>query len=97
MAVLFRREPPATPGSAWTSASSKSPDAGPPARSGPSIEQIIKQRLVTVEFQPIVRLATGEVVGFESLARGPANGALAMPSAMFQAAAEAGMIAELDR
>ena len=97
MAVLFRREPPTVPTTARRPATGpKPPEAAPAARSGPSIEQIVKQRLVTVEFQPIVRLDSGEVIGFESLARGPADGALAVPNAMFKAAVDAGMIAELD-
>ncbi len=47
-------------------------------------------------FQPIVDLGTGEVAGYEALARGPAGSPLESPAAMFSAAREAGRLAELD-
>lgn len=48
------------------------------------------------DFQPIVDLATGTVVAYEALARGP-EGPLARPDALFAAARGAGMLAELDQ
>ena len=47
-------------------------------------------------YQPIVELATGAVVGYEALARGPQGSALERPDLLFAAAAEAGRTAELD-
>lgn len=47
-------------------------------------------------YQPIVELATGDVVGFEALARGPAGGDLERPDQLFAAARQAGALAELD-
>jgi EAL domain-containing protein (putative c-di-GMP-specific phosphodiesterase class I) len=41
-------------------------------------------------------MGTGQTVGFETFARGPANSPLATPQAMFRAAAAAGLIGELD-
>jgi len=46
-------------------------------------------------FQPIVELDGGAVVAYEALARGP-EGPLATPDALFAAAREAGLLAELD-
>lgn len=48
------------------------------------------------DFQPIVDLATGTVVAYEALARGP-EGPLARPDALFAAARGVGMLAELDQ
>lgn len=48
------------------------------------------------DFQPVVDLATGTVVAYEALARGP-EGPLARPDALFAAARGAEMLAELDQ
>jgi EAL domain-containing protein (putative c-di-GMP-specific phosphodiesterase class I) len=47
-------------------------------------------------FQPIVELATAEVVGFEALTRGPAGTPLENPLALLAAAERAGGVEELD-
>lgn len=47
-------------------------------------------------YQPVVRLDTEAVVGFEALARGPEGSALAMPDQMFAAARAADRVQELD-
>jgi EAL domain-containing protein (putative c-di-GMP-specific phosphodiesterase class I) len=94
MSVLFRRESPGMP--------DPEPSGARPVGSQKNaarqveITKIVSQRLVTVEFQPIVRIATGETVAFESFARGPIGSALATPDAMFQAAGAAGLTGELD-
>ncbi|MFY0408599.1 diguanylate cyclase domain-containing protein [Solicola sp. PLA-1-18] len=59
------------------------------------IGDLIRDGGVRSVYQPIVRLETGEVVGYEALARGP-EGPLAGPLALFSAATEAGCLAELD-
>lgn len=61
------------------------------------IEQIIAERAVYPLFQPIVDLATRQVVGVEALARGPAGSALEFPDALFAAATAAGLLTELDQ
>jgi EAL domain-containing protein (putative c-di-GMP-specific phosphodiesterase class I) len=61
-----------------------------------TIQEIVDGRLVTAEFQPIVRLDSGESVGFEAYARGPV-GALCNPGALFGAAGSAGLSVELDQ
>src|SRR5690242_16409045 len=97
MSVLFRREP---SGSSEASGDQRPAQRvaveRPTAAQLDEIAKIIEQRRVTAEFQPIVRIGTGETVGFESFARGPANSSLATPQAMFRAAAAAGRAAELD-
>jgi EAL domain-containing protein (putative c-di-GMP-specific phosphodiesterase class I) len=68
----------------------------PVTSAAPEIRDVVARRLVRVEFQPIVHLATGEVVAYEALARGPAGTALESPARLFAAADEAGLTWELD-
>ncbi|MEV4638049.1 EAL domain-containing protein [Actinoplanes sp. NPDC049548] len=65
--------------------------------SGSLIERIIAERAVYPVFQPIVDLATEEVVAVEALARGPAGSPLEFPDALFAAAISAGLLTELDQ
>src|SRR2546423_14827708 len=60
------------------------------------IDQVIDERAVTTVFQPLVRLASREIVGFEALSRGPVGSPWYEPSALFPAAQAAGRLAELD-
>ncbi|RZU52225.1 EAL domain-containing protein (putative c-di-GMP-specific phosphodiesterase class I) [Krasilnikovia cinnamomea] len=92
MTVLFRRE-----------TSLPSPVAAmagrmgtPRPTDGATIEKIVEQRLLTAEFQPLVSLGTRHVVGFEALARGPADTQFASPAAMLTAAATKELLTELD-
>jgi len=93
MVALYRRD---------VQLSDKQPDAaataGPVAPAPPAltIQEVVSRRLVTAEFQPIRRLDSGESVGFEAFARGPA-GDLSNPGALFGAAATAGLSVELDQ
>jgi len=57
---------------------------------------LLDLRAVTVVFQPLINLRTGEVVALEALARGPHSSALESPRALFEAASRAGRVAELD-
>lgn len=99
MAVLFRRDAPRQK----IDLTAAGAVAGTRVQSGSSsgsrtlsIEQIVQQRLVTAEFQPMVRLSTGEVIGYEALARGPADSQHPTPGSMFEAAGAFGMVGELD-
>lgn len=47
-------------------------------------------------FQPIVMLATGEILGYEALIRGPAGSAYASPDALFRKAHADGFTIELE-
>ncbi len=69
-------------------------DVDAPAPS--TIEQVLAQRGIRSVFQPIVEIATGQVVGHEALSRGPAGTGLESPAALFAAARRAGLLAELD-
>ena len=65
------------------------------------IDDVIDARAVTTVFQPIVRLDSWrrhrpEVVGYEALARGPAGTPWEAPMDLFDAARQAGRLAELD-
>jgi EAL domain-containing protein (putative c-di-GMP-specific phosphodiesterase class I) len=51
---------------------------------------------VSMVFEPIVKLSTREVLGFEALARGTGDASLDSPRALFAAAAETDLLFELD-
>ncbi|WP_277182256.1 phosphodiesterase [Caballeronia sp. BR00000012568055] len=54
-----------------------------------SIEQLIAADALTAVFQPIVRFADGEIIGYEGLIRGPVGSAQESPAMLFaQAASE---------
>ena len=61
-----------------------------------AVQRVLRDRLVTPLFQPIVELATGAVVGVEALARGPAGTALELPDQLLAAAAAAGLLGAID-
>lgn len=61
-----------------------------------TIEAVLAQRAVRSVYQPIVELATGRVVAYEALARGPEGTQLESPLALFDAARRAGLVTELD-
>ncbi|SCK28981.1 GGDEF domain-containing protein [Vogesella sp. LIG4] len=61
------------------------------------LERIVCGQLVQVVFQPIVYLGTGGLVGYEALVRGPSDSLLYSPVALFEQAAQSGMLAALDR
>jgi EAL domain-containing protein (putative c-di-GMP-specific phosphodiesterase class I) len=52
-------------------------------RSGAELRQIIRAGLVETHFQPIVEVTSGEIFGFEALARGPRGTMFETPKAMF--------------
>jgi diguanylate cyclase (GGDEF)-like protein len=61
-----------------------------------AVGEVIRDRCLRAVFQPIVDMATGEVVGFEGLTR-PAPGApFSNPGALFEAAEHVGRTVELD-
>ena len=68
----------------------------PQQRATCSIDTVIEDRAVRVAFQPVVRLDSGEVVGFEALIRGPVGTSLESPIALLDAARRAGRLGELD-
>ena len=60
------------------------------------VTALIEARAVTPVFQPVVQLTSGEPVGFEALARGPAGTRWESPVELFCAAAAIGRTVELD-
>lgn len=58
--------------------------------------QIIVNRQLTAQFQPIVSLSDGQVFGYEALIRGPKGTTLRRPGMMFHAADKARMVAWYD-
>ncbi|MDT7744292.1 MAG: hypothetical protein QOE59_3370 [Actinomycetota bacterium] len=61
-----------------------------------ALDALLAGRAVEPIYQPIVDLASGDVVGVEALARGPAGGPLERPDALFAAARRFGRLAEVD-
>jgi len=68
---------------------------GDSARQG-LLRRLIAERLVEPVFQPIVDLQQGAVAGFEALTRPARASGFANPTELFDAAAEAGMLWELE-
>ncbi len=58
---------------------------------------VIKDEAITVLFQPIIDMKTDEVMGHESLVRGPAGTPLEFPDALFQTARTSNQVLNLDR
>ncbi|HEY8533590.1 MAG TPA: EAL domain-containing protein [Micromonospora sp.] len=57
---------------------------------------MLDARAVAPVFQPLVRLDTGEIIGYEALTRGPAGTPWESPATLFAAARQVGREAELD-
>lgn len=66
------------------------------AERGETLAAILDADAVTCVFQPIVDLASGGVLGYEALARGPIGSPLERPDRLFEAARENDRVAELD-
>jgi EAL domain-containing protein (putative c-di-GMP-specific phosphodiesterase class I) len=60
------------------------------------LERILLEEKVSTVFEPIVRLATNEVLGYEALSRGPAGSGLETPFDLFSTAEAADREYELD-
>lgn len=60
------------------------------------LDRILREGLLQPAFQPIVELETGEVAGYEALARVCGDSPLARPDLLFDAARAHGRVVELD-
>lgn len=60
------------------------------------VTAVIEAREVTSVLQPVVRISSGEIIGYEALARGPAGTRWESPIELFCAATAIGRGAELD-
>ncbi len=58
--------------------------------------RIVETRSVTPVFQPILAFGTGEILAYEGLIRGPESSQLHTPTKLFDAAAHAGLLTELN-
>lgn len=61
-----------------------------------TFQEVLRARAVRAVYQPLVDLVSGEVIGYEALARGPEGTPWERPDRLFDAAREAGLVAELD-
>ncbi len=61
-----------------------------------TLDDVITARAIDPVFQPIVDLATGEVLGYESLARGPHDSPFTTPAGLFGSVASTEQLAQLD-
>jgi EAL domain-containing protein (putative c-di-GMP-specific phosphodiesterase class I) len=59
-------------------------------------ERVLRDRLLRTVFQPIVRVESGAVVGYEGLIRGPAGSILESPDALLKEAYRQNRVAEFD-
>ncbi|MEN0012529.1 MAG: EAL domain-containing protein, partial [Solirubrobacteraceae bacterium] len=60
------------------------------------LARILSGGLIVSRYQPIVRLSSGTIAGFEALARGPRGSLLEFPDRLFTAARHAGCLDALD-
>jgi diguanylate cyclase (GGDEF)-like protein len=60
------------------------------------LTDIIKNQTITVLFQPIIDMRNDEVIGHESLVRGPSGTPLEFPDALFQTARTNNQVIDLD-
>lgn len=60
------------------------------------LDRLIRAELLTILFQPIFSAASGTILGWEALSRGPAESALHAPTILFEVAAKAERLVELE-
>jgi diguanylate cyclase (GGDEF)-like protein len=60
------------------------------------IASIVRDRRIAIEFQPILDVSQRALLAHEALARGPADGPLHAPLALFAAARSAGLLSQLE-
>lgn len=79
-----------------TGAAPQQPARGLSRTERTELADILAEGAVQAGFQPVVELATGRVIGWEALARGPVGSELELPDVLFAAARKAGRLEELD-
>ena len=67
-----------------------------PGPTAASFDAVITTRSIHCLYQPVVNLESDNVIGYEALARGPANSGWASPTALVEHAAQTGLLPELD-
>ena len=71
-------------------------EIGPVVDTRRMLNELLARRQLRSLYQPLVHRASGDLIGYEALARGPEGHALERPDLLFAAAREAGRLAELD-
>ncbi|WP_214658693.1 GGDEF domain-containing protein [Candidatus Formimonas warabiya] len=61
------------------------------------LKQIIENKNLTMVYQPLVSLETGEIIGYEALCRGPKESRFASPAILFPLAEENGVLYSLEK
>lgn len=56
----------------------------------------VRERSITTVFQPVIELATGDVVGFEALSRGPKGTEIEKPEVIFELARDFDLVWDLE-
>ena len=56
----------------------------------------VRERSITTVFQPVIDLATGDVVGFEALSRGPKGTEIEKPEVIFELARDFDLVWDLE-
>jgi EAL domain-containing protein (putative c-di-GMP-specific phosphodiesterase class I)/predicted transcriptional regulator len=60
------------------------------------LQESIQHRQLTPLFQPIIRMQSGEIIGYEGLIRGPSDSALHSPLNLFKVARDCGLSVEVE-
>lgn len=60
------------------------------------LQEIIQHRQLTPLFQPIIRMQSGEIIGYEGLIRGPSDSPLHSPLNLFKVARDYGLSVEVE-
>lgn len=79
-----------------TRAATMAPPGGISPAERNELADVLAEGAVEAGFQPVVELASGTVIGWEALARGPRGSDLECPDRLFAAARVAGRLDELD-
>ncbi|MEL7564032.1 MAG: GGDEF domain-containing protein [Dehalobacterium sp.] len=61
------------------------------------LQEIIRSKNISIVYQPIVGIKTGEIIGYEALSRGPENTKFSAPDILFPLAEENGILYSLEK
>ena len=60
------------------------------------IQKILRNKEISVVFQPIFDISSKSILGYEALSRGPENTAFYTPDKLFKSATDCGLLSELE-
>lgn len=61
------------------------------------LQEIIRKKNISIVYQPIVGIKTGEILGYEALSRGPKNTKFSSPDILFPLAEKNGVLYSLEK